>query len=111
MDIDKAIVLLKQYGTPVWKSAVAGVKFKAIASMSVSLIGLILLIICFRYVWNSIDEHEGESTDSSWSRAELRVIMLIVFGGLAILAGIWFFDGAYSLVALNHEAYKLMLLQ
>lgn len=109
--VKEAIMLLKQYGTPVFASAVAGAKFMAISWILGSIVAIVLCLICWKYVPNVLKDVEedlekdikAENNEGMRFGAQVCLILTI------ILALVFLFNGIYELVSIDYQAYKMML--
>lgn len=98
MNVDKAILLLKQWGTPVFKSALAGAMFKAWAAIACSIFAAFLTLVLFKYIW---PKAKGEP------KVALAIITIIIL----VVSMCFLFEGVYQLLSLDYQVYKMMLLK
>ena len=100
MDVKEIIILLKQYGTPVWVSAMTGAKFTAWLGISAGVLGFIAILAYFLLLHKKWKEENNGLTE-----------VYIVIGGIALLAITFFMCGIYKLATLDYQVYKMILLK
>jgi hypothetical protein len=106
--VKEAIILLKQYGTPVFTSAVAGAKFSAWAGIIGGGLGALFLLIALLWFRGKVKKAKGTELQLK----DDTVIMCHVITGMMIIMGIVFMiNGFYELVSIDYQAYKMMLLK
>lgn len=105
-DVKEAIILLKQYGTPVWTSALAGVKFSAWAGIGIGAVGFLAIAIFYLFIWPKLWEKTiKDMYDKSGPLAAAGIFTFLI----ALIATVLLVGGIHSLVSLDYQAYKLML--
>ena len=109
--VKEAILLLKQYGTPVFASAVTAAKFSAWAGIIGGIITFILAFVILKWILPKIQDVEEDKEKEI--EAEDNLGMRLVAYGFAIfvaaVAMAFAIDGIYQLVSIDYQAYKLML--
>lgn len=112
MNVDKAILLLKQWGTPVWMSALAGAKFVAVSKILIAALFIISSAWTVKILFNRFGlESDKDRDKDDLKNKDVRLIVLIVaiiVVGFCISFAV---DGIYELVSLDYQAYKMMLLK
>lgn len=97
LDIDKAILLLKQYGTPVWKGAMTAAKVSAVIKFSWSIILFVLAATILKLCWKETNDKDMKA---------IITIIVVALTGISIALGM---DGLKEIFSLDFQAYKLML--
>jgi len=111
--VKEAIILLKQYGTPVFASAVAGAKFTAWAGIIGGILGAALCFILLYYVLPHFkdvpadEENDKEAESMEVERGVAWIITIVI----ALLSLSFAIGGVYELVSIDYQAYKMMLLK
>lgn len=110
MDIDKAILLLKQWGTPVWASAMAGAKFLALSKIiiSITIIAFTVGAIVYLRPWM---RSRPETSDMNITKIQAKLIVFVVSITLLFFCIGFMIDGFYGLTTLDYQAYKMMMLK
>lgn len=106
-DVKEAIILLKQYGTPVWASALAGLKFSAWAGIGIGAIGFLAVLVFWLAFWPKVWDKIKDNYDKSGTLTLVGLgTFFVLLISLVLVVG-----GVHSLVSLDFQAYKLMLLK
>lgn len=97
--VKEAIILLKQYGTPVFASAIKGAKFMAFSKIGGSVAMVLIALLGLKFLWKKFGEGDPQ------------FLIGLVAGILILFSVILGIDGIYELVSLDYQAYKMMLLK
>jgi hypothetical protein len=110
--VKEAIILLKQYGTPVFASAVAASKFAAWAGILGGIATAILWFVILKYLVLPYIQDVKADKEKEIIAEDNRLGRGVAWGCaiiLALFAITFSITGVYELVSLDYQAYKLML--
>ncbi len=109
--VKEAILLLKQYGTPVFASAVTAAKFTAWAGIVSGTLGVILSFVLLWWLLPKLKDVEADKEKEIKAEDNFgsRLGGWAFFISCALVALAFAIGGVYELVSLDYQAYKLML--
>jgi len=111
--VKEAILLLKQYGTPVFASALTAAKFTAWAGIiGGSVVAILAMVVLWLVLPKLADEEayvEGNVHHQKVNNQGPRMVAWGVAGFVMAFAICFAIGGVYDLVSLDYQAYKLML--